>query len=342
MNPVLRIGLGDPRWRELVDASPKATPFHDPAWAELLAETYRYRGFVLAAADGDGRLLAGAPFIEVRGLRGGRSWISLPFTDECPLLARDAAARSALIDGIGELQEHARAPAIGIRDAIDALGWQCNAEAVIHELELSDDLDAVRRRFSRSQVIRNIKRAEREGVTVRRAATPADLDAFYRLHARTRRRQGVPVQPGRFFELLWERVIERDLGHILLADAGGRRAIAGALFLTGTGTTIYKFGASDVDTLPLRPNHLIFWTAIQDACARGDSCFDFGRTDLDNPGLRGFKAGWGGIERPLRYSTLAADSGGLAIRALSLAIRRGPDWVCRGAGEALYRYAGSR
>ena len=122
--------------------------------------------------------------------------------------------------------------------------------------------------------------------------------------------------------------------------------MAGALFLTSGGCTIYKFGASDVDGWPLRPNHLIFWTAIQEACARGDTRFDFGRTDLDNSGLRAFKHSWGASERPLRYSTLApgaaAGHAGLAARALEAAIRRGPSWVCRGAGQALYRYAASR
>jgi lipid II:glycine glycyltransferase (peptidoglycan interpeptide bridge formation enzyme) len=229
---------------------------------------------------------------------------------------------------------------------IDALGWHTQAGAVIHALDLEPDVERVRSRFSRSQVIRNIARAEREGVVVRRAAETRDLDAFYALHTRTRRRQGVPVQPRRFFDLLWSRLIETGLGLILLADAGEREAVAGALFLSSGGSTIYKFGASDVDSLRLRPNHLIFWTAIRDACDRGDRRFDFGRTDLGNAGLRAFKTGWGAEERPLRYATLepgaAAGAEGLSARILSAAIRKGPKWVCRGTGEALYRYAAAR
>jgi CelD/BcsL family acetyltransferase involved in cellulose biosynthesis len=136
------------------------------------------------------------------------------------------------------------------------------------------------------------------------------------------------------------------LGSILLADVGARRAVAGAVFLSWNGTTIYKFGASRPDALAHRPNHLIFATAIEEACARGDQRFDFGRTDLGNGGLRTFKSGWGALERPLAYSQLEprATEGreGLAARALALAIRRGPSWLCRGAGQTLYRYAGAR
>jgi CelD/BcsL family acetyltransferase involved in cellulose biosynthesis len=338
--------LEDPRWAAFVSNGAGGTPFHHPAWAQLLAETYGYRGFALAVCDEGGRPTAGVPLLEVRTLSRRRRWISLPFTDECAPLAPDAAARHDLAAALARAQERLRAPAIEVRGALEEIGWRTGADAVVHVLDLGEDLEATRKRFSRSRVVRNISRAEREGVVVRRAAGAADLEAFYALHARTRRRQGVPVQPRRFFELIWSRLVERDLAFILLADAGPRRAVAGALFLAWNGTTIYKFGASDPESLPHRPNHLIFWTAIQEACARGDRRFDFGRTDLGNDGLRSFKSGWGAAERPLAYSTLergAADGAeGFAARAMGVAIRRGPAWVCRGVGETLYRYAASR
>jgi CelD/BcsL family acetyltransferase involved in cellulose biosynthesis len=283
--------------------------------------------------------------LEVRGISRRRRWISLPFTDECPPLATDSSSRRDLIGALGTVQER-QGLGLEIRGAVDGFGWRTGADAVIHELELDADVERVRKRFSRSQVIRNIGRAQREGVVVRRASGAQDLDAFYLLHTRTRRRQGVPVQPRRFFDLLWSRLVEPGLASILLADAGGGNAVAGALFLTSGDSTIYKFGASDVDSWRLRPNHLIFWTAIQEACARGDRRFDFGRTDLGNSGLRAFKSSWGAEERPLRYSTLAPGAAtradGIASRALGVAIRKGPKWICRGTGEALYRYAASR
>jgi CelD/BcsL family acetyltransferase involved in cellulose biosynthesis len=269
----------------------------------------------------------------------------LPFTDECGLLALDPTARDELVGALAAVHLRHRVR-LEVRDMVDGLGWLSRADAVVQALELDRDIERVRARFSRSQVIRNISRAMREGVVVRRAARPQDLDAFYALHTRTRRRQGVPVQPRRFFDHLWAGLVAQGTAIILLADAAGKEAVAGALFLINNGTTVYKFGASDIESWPQRPNHLIFWTAIRESCERGDRRFDFGRTDLANAGLRAFKRGWGARERPLRYSTLprgAIDGHeGLATRALSLAIRRGPTWVCRGTGATLYRYAASR
>jgi CelD/BcsL family acetyltransferase involved in cellulose biosynthesis len=336
---LIRLELEDPSWGAFVAASPIATPFHQPAWARLLGDTYGFDAFVLALLSEDCELTAGAPFLAVKSLRGRRSWISLPYTDECPVLATDPEAERALHNALAA----APAPAVELRAEAAALGWKRAASAVTHVAELDADVQAVRKRFSKSQVVRNINRAEREGVTVREATGVADLETFLALHLRTRRRQGVPVQPRRFFQLLWARFIETGKATILVAEHEGR-AVATALFLTANGTTIYKFGASDPGGWPVRPNHAIFWRAIQDSCARGDRWFDFGRTDLDNDGLRAFKAGWSAVERPLVYSSVVPGDArrGLAGRMLATSIQRGPEWLGRVLGERLYRYAASR
>lgn len=338
--------LSDPGWADFTARCQEATPFHHPAWGLALARAYRYRAFAFALRTVAGELVAGAPFIEARTLAGRRRWISLPFTDECHLLASGVAGPVGLADALAAAQEGHGAPGIEVRGPMEAAGWDTSAHAVTHELELDPDVERVRARFSRSQVIRNIARAERAGTLVRVATCRADFDAFCALHERTRRRQGIPVQPRRFFDELWSGVVEPGLGEVLLADSAERPAVAGALFLSWNGTTIYKFGASDPDAWPQRPNHLIFWTAIRDACTRGNRRFDFGRTDLENAGLRAFKSTWGGNERPLVYSSLgpgrARGGEGVAGRALGAVVSRAPMWVGRGIGAALYRYAASR
>ena len=337
-----RLALDDPKWAGFVASCRGATPFHHPSWGSLLAETYGFEAFAVAAGLG-GRLVAGAPFLEVKPPLRRRVWSSLPFTDECPLLGVDAAHAAELVSALSG-PDH-QAPRIEIRSRVEGEGWSTSADGVIHVLELDADPERVRRGFSRSQVVRNIARSEREGVEVRAAESRDDLEAFYGLHLRTRRRQGVPVQPRRFFDLLWARLLEPRLGTILLAYRG-ETALAGALFLSWNGTTIYKYGASDPEGWPVRPNHMLFWVAVRDACLRGDHRFDFGRTDLGNAGLRAFKSSWGARERPLVYSALAPNAldgrHGLAERLLGAAIRRGPTWVCRGVGELVYRYAASR
>jgi hypothetical protein len=137
-------------------------------------------------------------------------------------------------------------------------------------------------------------------------------------------------------------VIEPGLGTVLLAYER-ETPVAGAVFLAWNGAVTYKFGASDPAYWALRPNNLVFWEAIRAACVRGDRTLDFGRTELENHGLREFKCGWGAREEPLVYTFAGgaprSDARGIVVRALGAAIRRSPVWFCRAVGEAGYRFA---
>ena len=340
---LVRIDSSDPTWVEFLSSQSDSTAFHHPAWSAVLAESYGYRPFVVALAEEGGRLHAGLPMMEVRGVLGRRRWISLPFTDYCPALVPDSRLREALVQGLAALQADDGPRLIEIRAELPGADVFRSVRGLRHTLELRSDPEAVLRTFNRSQVRRGIDRAKRDGVTVRWATSKPDLtERFFDLHARTRRRQGVPVQPRRFFGALWERMIEPRLGFVLLAYDGDT-PIAAAVFLVWNGTVIYKFGASDTNFWKLRPNHLLFWEAIRWGCETGHHRFDFGRTDLDNEGLRAFKSGWGTTEDPLVYSTIAdtppRGRSGLAQPGLAALIRHSPLWVTRAMGAALYRYA---
>ncbi len=334
--------LGDGRWRRFVESRPDALAFHHPAWATLLSDCYGLDGFVVAFLDDEGQIWGGLPMLEKRALLGARRWISLPFTDHCPALSPPDISDHVLASALDDARRAADIGRLETRGRLESEQTHAISAGVLHTLRLQSDPDAVFRSFSRSQVQRAIRKAEREEVSVARADRSADLDdVFYRLHMRTRRRQGVPVQPRRFFRLLWERVIEPGLGFVLVARRGGE-PVAAAVYLAWNGEVTYKFGASDRSALALRPNHLVMWEAIRWACESGFERFDFGRTDEDNEGLRRYKDGWGATESPLVYSALGSrpaasrsGAGGIAGAAL----RRSPVWVTRATGELLYKHA---
>ncbi|MGH8899576.1 MAG: lipid II:glycine glycyltransferase FemX [Egibacteraceae bacterium] len=339
---MITLEIDDSRWVEFTQGCPDATPFHHPSWARLIAECYHYRAFALASRDRHGQIVAGLPVVEVGGPLRRRRWVALPFTDQCPLLARSETARAGLAEELDDTRRQAGIAQLEVRDDLAAPAAQARETAVTHRLHLDDDPDAVYQRFKRLSVRKGIARAQHNGVVIRRGESPLALtETFYRLHLQTRRRLGVPVQPRRYFEFLWRAMIEPGRGFLLLAY-DDTTPIAGAVFLAWNGTVIYKYGASDARYLGLHPNHLVMWTAIRWGCERGFATFDFGRSDLDSKGLRQFKSGWA-TERSLVYTTLAdrpaAPQGHQLRHAASAMIRRCPPWVCRVAGELLYRYA---
>lgn len=340
---IRQVAVTDPLWTGFATSHPAATAFHHPAWPRLLADCYGYNAGALVLVDG-GEVIAGLPIVRVRRPLLGDRESSLPFTDYCPPLARGDVSLAALVTALGERQARDGAMPLQVRAPLPVRGRVAlRSDAVLHTLRLSPDPDAVFRTFKRTQVQQRILKAEREGVVVRCGTSIADLRQFYALHLDTRRRLGVPVQPLRFFELLWRDLLEPKLGLVLLAYAGAS-PIAAAVFLAWNGTLIYKYSASDVRYLALRPNNLLLWTAIRWGCENGYHTFDMGRTELDNPGLRSFKNGWGTHEEPLVYSLIGVPASKhtpvARVSQLPKAlIRRSPVWVGRAIGELLYRYA---
>ena len=337
------LDIDDPRWTDFVSTCPSATCFHHPSWSRLVAECYGYKAFVFALEDKGGRIKCGLPLIEVRRPFAERKWISLPFTDYCPLLTVEDSDRPQLVDELDRLRVSQAIRELEVRANIDDGRFHLLHAAVRHTLSVRPDDQETFETFHRSQVQRNIVKSQREGVDVRFAECSTDLtEVFYHLHAHTRRRLGAPVQPRRFFQLLWERIIARGLAFTLLAYARDL-PVAGAVFLSWNRTLIYKYGASDPRAWGLRPNHALFWRAIQWGSENGYHTLDFGRTEADQEGLRSFKSGWGTTEERLEYSVLAdrapKESRQRLSRMMEPVIKRSPVWLARLVGEWAYKYA---
>lgn len=333
-----------PEWRAFLAGSPSAEVFHHPVWLGLLRSQYGYEVRALCVRDGRGRIAAGIPVARIESRLTGRRLVALPFSDVCsPALAGDAdpAALGALGEALAaesgrtglELTVHAPVPS--------APGAFVRRRFVRHLLPLSADPTEVERGFSKTGA-RNVKKARREELRVRRRTGVEALDEFYGLHLRTRQRLGVPTQPRRFIRR-FDELFDAGLG-FLATVYDGPRPVAAAVFLTYNGALTYKYGASDAGALRKRPNNILFAEVIRWGCEAGLRVLDFGRTDVDAEGLRSFKRSWGADEVDLSYTYLAgrepSPGPGLRERVMHAAIRRSPAAVGRVAGEALYRHFG--
>lgn len=290
---------GVPGWDDRLACTPDATVFHTAAWARVLSETYGYLPSYFTAME-EGRFAALIPFMEIKSWLTGTRGVSMPFTDECaPILSDDIGFDNALSQVIG--RSDARGwKTLEIRGRCRGMGnIPASAEYLIHELDLTPGENAL---FSRCRpnVQRNIRKAEREGITVAPDPTSVGVREFHRLNCLTRREHGLPPQPLRFFENLRAHVLEKGFGTLLLARNRGK-AVAGAVFLHFAGKAVYKYGASDRSHQELRPTNLVFREGIRDLCGKGVRTLSFGRTDLHHEGLRKFKLSWGATEKTLQY-----------------------------------------
>jgi len=332
------VDAADAAWREFLLSHPDALPYHHPAWLDTLADVYGYEPLAAVVRSPEGEVLGGTPLVQLGGRLRSRRWVSLPFTDFCPPLAALGVPDRTLAAGIDELRRAHEISSFEIRAPLDGCG-AAELRGVRHQLALGDP-DTLFAEF-RSQVRRNIRKAQAAGLEVRRGESQEELvRTYFDLHADTRRRLGVPPQPRRFFEALWRHVVEPGLGFLLLARHEGT-AVAGAVFLEWNGRIVYKYGASDRRHWPLRPNNLLFWECICTGSESGAKTLDFGRSDLEDEGLRAFKRSWGAHEEELAYTTLgeARSGSGAAAQLLRPVFRATPAWFGRMVGAAFYRLA---
>ena len=188
-----------------------------------------------------------------------------------------------------------------------------------------------------------IQKSIRDGLIAEVRCDYLAIKNFYKLHLKTRRKLGVPIQPEKYFIHFYKEIFESNLGFLVLVKMTGKIISAG--IFSGFGKTLtYKYSASNPDYLKLRPNNLMLWTGIQEALSKGFLYFDFGKSDINNTGLRKFKSGWGAEEKELKYSYYPeVPESGLSEKVqnkfLRPLIQNSPSFVCRMIGELFYKYS---
>lgn len=329
-------------WMRFIESHPDAGIFHHPAWMKMLRDIYRYRVFAVCLTQGN-EIRAGIPFADVQSFITGKRWISLPFSDHCkPLLPENDPHAVDILMGYLKNKQMSETPKIEIRwDVESTLQTFHERDFVHHTLKLDKDEAALFTSFDKQRIQRSVKIADKEGVTVRECKTFDEFEVFYRLQVLTRRRLGVPAQPKNFFKGVWEYLLTQGLGFALIAFKD-TTPLAGGVFFKFNNTVIYKYSASDMTYKLLQPNHAFLWKGIQRALTEGCTTFDFGRSEKNNEGLRGFKRGWSATEQELAYTVLAdrpLKSGPSKLdTVIAPVIRHSPEFVCTLSGELLYRH----
>lgn len=332
----------DPAWRQLA-SGPAGGLFTSPPWIRAVCDSYDFvpRGRVASAPDGTP--VGGFAWITVSDIRGERM-SALPFCDRAdPMLISPGAwaglADDALAAGIPlALRCFAENPA-SADPRLRVVG-----EAAWHGTPLDCTEDELWARIS-STSRRNLRAADRNGVKVLASNELDAVRAFHQLHVRLRKNKyRLLAQPLGFFERIWNNFSADDAVITLLAEVDGEIA-AGAVYLVWGDTLYYKFGASLAEYLPKRPNDALYWSALKLALSRGLRGVDWGISDLDQPGLIGYKRKWASQERrvltlrggpdPRPKAEVGAMLGELTRLFTEPTV---PDEISTQAGALLYRH----
>ena len=330
--------LSDADWDGNVLAHANATPFHTSQWAQVLNKTYGHKAFGLRFVERD-QTVAMLPMMEVNSPITGRRGVAMPFSDFCEPLKFESFSSKSLVQKLLELSQERGWRYFEIRGGRSQL--PSNAEPAEqyygHRLDLTGGVDELHSHLAPS-VQRAIRKAKLSDLTVEITSTNDAVQDFYRLHTQTRKRHGVPPQPIAFFRHIQQEVLKKGLGFTVTAKKAGN-LLAAAVFFHAGRTGLFKFGASDQNYLRLRANNIVMWQGIQQLVRLGVRSLHFGRTDIDNAGLRRFKLGWGAKEELIEYFKFNIASHtwtGCGTRSLNIANR-----LFRALPLAVNRFAGA-
>jgi Acetyltransferase (GNAT) domain len=332
-----------PKWDNLLFTNPDTTFFHTAAWAQVLSESYRYKPLYFTII-GEGRLSGLIPVMEIDSFLTGKRGVSLPFTDICNPIADSGDIFRQLMEFMTQYGRRVGWKCIELRGGSGFLDdAPAFSEQFTHTISLNGDM-ALFSKSIRDSTRRNIRKADREGIDITFGHTRQNLETFYGLHCKTRKRHGLPPQPWSFFGKIHERILAAQKGFVALA-AYRKQQVAGAIYFHFKDVGIYKYGASEKTFQHLRPNNLLMWRAIERLRDKGLSRLELGRTEQGNEGLRRFKTGWGAKEKKLLYYRYELKkekfiANTCATRTSYAVFKHLPLPIIRLTGNLLYRHVG--
>lgn len=346
--------ISDKRWDDFVIKHPASTIFHHSVWARVLRDRYQYEPMYYVVEDDRSNITAAAPIFPIRTRLIGNKLLCLPCSEYCYPLANSSESLVPLMTVLKAEVDSSKASFIEFRGwnglaTPDELGLTEYPRYLRHVTVLDEDTEKLRAELDRQHyhLKRNLKKAEKSGISIREADTEDDLRCFHRLSVQTRRRIHRLPWPYDFFKSIYKHVVAPGHGFLLLAELDGK-TIAGSLYFCFKDTVLLKINASNKDYSQYRGNYLVTWKAMERACWEGYRYFDFGISDPDNTGLIAFKKQWGSEEMELSYYyypitrrfKLLQEGNPNYMRAYIAVNRFLPGFVAKLASNTFYRYLG--
>jgi CelD/BcsL family acetyltransferase involved in cellulose biosynthesis len=336
--------LLDPRWVDLLERDNRASIFHTPAWLEALKRTYGYKPIALTTSCPGQPLSNAIPFCVIDSRITGCRLVSLPFSDHCEPLVDSEKSLLAIQSYLSQGIKAKRWKYVELRPLTpifcpDTLLKMCE-EFFFHRLDLSPSPEQLLKSFHQASIRRKIMRAEREDLVYEVGRSRELLAKFYALFAMTRKRHRLPPPPFKWLCNLVD-CFGNDIEVRLTSK--GFQPTAGMITIRYKRTIFYKYGGSDIRFNNLGGTAMLFWRTILDAKHSGLRELDFGRCELDNPGLIRYKDRWGSIKSQFSYwrtPTSQAISGVWKLRTAKRFFSLLPDRLRIKAGELIYPHIG--
>ncbi len=272
--------------------------FHSSGWARAVVDAYSVECKSFAEIGQNGKIKTVFSVFECRNMRLKKRFVSIPHAPYGGFLndeMQDESDHQVLLElfagSLCNMSEKRILTRSVAPEAIDE-GKLESGERVTMWLELPNDVDTLWKSFP-AKVRNQVRKAEREGVTVSAGTTNREFNDFYKLYSKRMHELGTPPHSRRFFKLLMNEFSDSAEFTVAYHE---NKPIA-AIFDIGFGVwRVNLYGASDFARRSLCANNLVYWQALRNGVERGAKWFDFGRSEYGQGQYR-FKKQWGAQPR---------------------------------------------
>lgn len=289
--------VNDIKWNEMANKYSISSIYNTWEWVQTIYEAYTNEVRVILL-ENEGEYYHALPLALTSTPFIGKRYISLPYSDIFPINVPTSAMMNSILD---YLKNNWNEKSIQIRDKIEST--VIKHVGYYHTLNLSNKSDIIFQNFDKKQIQQRIKNLDYNRLILETGTTDYFITNLYSLLLSSRTRLNSLIPSKKYFRSLQKNLLNKDKGFISLVKFKGK-IIAGGLFLEHMKTLYFKHGASISKFWNMHPNHFLIWETIKNCCNANFKCFDFGRTGIENTGLRNFKSNWGAEEKKLFYSLI--------------------------------------
>lgn len=285
-------------WKDYVESHPKSKIFHTKGWLDLLKEAYDYDVEHLVASENNS-IRGVLPVVRVKSWFFGDRYISLPFSDYAGPLVDSEAARLSLLDFADENMENTDYLEIRLLDQRPKAARleEGDVEYITFAIDLMPDWEEIWMDTFSKKVRTPVRKAKREGASIRHSRKRADLEEFYSLYENLMKGHGTPPHSFQFFESILNNLGQNMIMNIVEFEG---EVVGGNLLLLHNDIANLAFSVSSYEHRSLGIGDLVYAGSIQWAKEEGYRRFLLGRTRKGG-GVYRFKKKYGGVELDMPY-----------------------------------------
>lgn len=289
---VSKVSIADKaRWDEYVARHELATPYHRFAWQQAVKSAYRHDIAGAIATDPQTDKVVGVfPAVLMRIPFSGKQVCALPYCDLGFGLADSPEVLNRMQHHLRNVGQKAGSRYLEVRGLTQTPEdtSSLTGQKVRMVLPLPESGELLLKSF-KSKLRSQIKKAEKNGLTVQLGDTREFINGFYDVYTQNMRDLGSPVHAKRWFEDIISAYGKNAVISVVYHE---NTPIGAGIVIKNAQTASIPWASTLREFNRLAPNMLLYWSLLEHCADNGIETFDFGRSTFEEGTYR-FKKQWG-------------------------------------------------